>query len=86
MRHRVMKVMGLAACAALLATTGCARRTALEPAPGNTMPVAPYGANTVPEAEDLLERPTQAAPERSVELRTRSEARETDPFDLPPEG
>jgi hypothetical protein len=28
--------------------------------------------------------PPQAAPERSVELRKRSEEREDDPFDLPP--
>jgi hypothetical protein len=28
----------------------------------------------------------QAAPQRSVELRTKSEERQDDPFDLPPEG
>jgi hypothetical protein len=33
----------------------------------------------------LLEQEPQAAPNRSVELRTRSEDREDDPFDLPPE-
>ena len=35
-------------------------------------------------AEELLVRPQQAAPTRNVELRTRSEEREDDPFDLPP--
>jgi hypothetical protein len=30
--------------------------------------------------------PPMAAPERSVELRSASEEREDDPFDLPPEG
>ena len=35
--------------------------------------------------EPLLELETLAAPERSVELRRRSEEREDDPFDLPPE-
>lgn len=69
-----------------LALTGCARQTDLEPAPGAAMPPTPYGADVEPDAEDLLERPVQAAPERTVELRTRSEERETDPFDLPPEG
>jgi hypothetical protein len=38
-----------------------------------------------PTSEDLLALDTQAAPERSVELRKRSEEREDDPFDLPPE-
>ena len=33
----------------------------------------------------LLELDALAAPERSVELRRRSEEREDDPFDLPPE-
>ncbi len=32
----------------------------------------------------LLAPPVQAIPERSVELRKRSEEREDDPFDLPP--
>ena len=71
---------------AALAVSGCARQTELKPAPGNDLPPTPYGAAIQPEAEELLERPVQAAPERNVELRTRSEPREEDPFDLPPEG
>jgi len=64
----------------------CAQQTALEPAPGASLPPAAYGADEQPDADDLLERSAQAAPERNVELRTRSEEREVDPFDLPPEG
>lgn len=64
----------------------CAQQTPLEPTPGATMPATPYGADEQPDADDLLERSAQAAPERNVELRTRSEEREVDPFDLPPEG
>ncbi|QNE06271.1 hypothetical protein [Croceicoccus marinus] len=71
---------------AALAVTGCARQTELKPAPGNDLPPKPYGAATRPDADDLLDRPVQAAPERNVELRVRSEPREEDPFDLPPEG
>ena len=71
---------------AALAVTGCARQTPLKPPPGADLPPVPYGAATRPDADDLLERPVQAAPERNVELRTRSEPREEDPFDLPPEG
>jgi hypothetical protein len=37
-----------------------------------------------PTANELLAAPPLAIPERSVELRTRSEKREDDPFDLPP--
>ena len=63
----------------------CGSRAELEPAPGVQPPPAPYGAEARPEVEELLELPTLAAPERSVELRRRSEEREDDPFDLPPE-
>ena len=69
--------------AAILA--GCGQQAALEPPPGESLPPAPYGSAERPDAEDLLELDPQAAPERSVELRRRSEEREDDPFDLPPE-
>ncbi|WP_454597046.1 hypothetical protein [Qipengyuania sp. SM2507] len=70
---------------ALLALTACGQQAALTPAPGATLPVAPYGSTIPPDSEELLELEPQAAPERSVELRRRSEEREDDPFDLPPE-
>lgn len=69
-----------------LALAACARTADLEPAPGRTQPPAPYGASEPPSAETLLESEPQAVPERSVELRSGSEEREDDPFDLPPEG
>ena len=72
-----------AALALLLA--GCAQTSELEPAPGETLPPAPYGTSQPLDAEQLLELDPQAAPERSVELRRESEEREDDPFDLPPE-
>ncbi|KUO57539.1 MAG: argininosuccinate lyase [Sphingomonadales bacterium BRH_c3] len=68
-----------------LALAACGKRTNLEPAAGQTLPPAPYGSETAPEAEELLEMETLAAPKRSVELRRRSEERQDDPFDLPPE-
>ncbi|MEC9066501.1 MAG: hypothetical protein VX569_04415 [Pseudomonadota bacterium] len=71
------------AFAALLA--GCGQRAELEPLAGSTLPPAPYGQDARPAPEDLLALDPQAAPERSVELRKRSEEREDDPFDLPPE-
>ncbi len=63
----------------------CGQMADLEPLAGQTLPATPVGAGVQPGPQDLLELDTQAAPERSVELRKRSEAREDDPFDLPPE-
>lgn len=71
--------------AALLALAACGQKTALEPVEGAALPPAPYGAEAQPTSEELLALPPTAAPDRSVELRTRSEEREDDPFDLPPE-
>ncbi|KPP86644.1 hypothetical protein [Erythrobacter sp. HL-111] len=77
------RMMALAALAAGLA--GCGATAPLRPPPGESLPVAPHGAPARPDAEQLLELGALAAPERSVELRRRSEEREDDPFDLPPE-
>jgi hypothetical protein len=68
------------------ALAACGAKGDLQPRPGDQLPVAPYGEDHSPSADELLEPPQQAAPERSVELRRRSEEREDDPFDLPPEG
>ena len=71
----LMLAFGLAACGA---------RADLTPPPGKSLPVAPYGRDTAPTSAELLDVPTQAMPERTVELRKRSEPRADDPFDLPP--
>lgn len=72
--------------ALLLALSACGVRTDLKPQAGKTLPVAPYGRADVPTSAELLQPPAQAAPERSIELRQRSEERSDDPFDLPPQG
>lgn len=74
----------VAAVVLSLALAACGNRAALSPAPGHAMPAAPVGRADSPTAEELLTRSPQQAPKRSVELRTRSEEREDDPFDLPP--
>ena len=74
----------LAGLALTLAVSACGQKTGLEPAAGKTLPVAPYGRAEPRSADALLAPPPQAAPERSVELRKRSEERADDPFDLPP--
>ena len=69
--------------AALLAA--CGQKADLRPADGRQLPPAPYGREDRKSADALLVPPQQAVPERSVELRKRSEERADDPFDLPPE-
>ncbi|MBC2652322.1 hypothetical protein [Novosphingobium aerophilum] len=69
-----------------LLLAGCGQSAELKPRAGATLPVAPHGRGDQPSANALLTMPAQAAPERSVELRSRSEQRKDDPFDLPPEG
>lgn len=75
----------LVAIIVLVFTAACGQKADLKPLAGETLPPAPYGAEVQPDAAGLLAMDPQAAPERSVELRTRSEEREDDPFDLPPE-
>lgn len=68
-----------------LALSACGNRRELMPVATAGLPPAPYGRETKPTADDLLKPPVQAKPQRSVELRSRSQPREDDPFDLPPE-
>ncbi len=80
---RVRNLLLLAAMGGALA--GCGARRELLPAQGKALPAAPYGREDKPSPDALLTPPVQAKPERSVELRSRSQDREDDPFDLPPE-
>jgi len=75
---------GVLALAVLLALSACGQKADLAPAAGKQLPPPPYGREDRKSAEALMTPPTQAIPERSVELRRRSEEREDDPFDLPP--
>jgi len=72
----------------LLATaiglSACGQRKDLTLKPGMKAPPTPYGRSSALNSAEALSPPTVAIPERSTELRTRSEEREDDPFDLPP--
>ena len=68
-----------------LALASCGSKAPLLPAAGAELPPEPYGQTYRPAADELLEPSEQAVPRRNVELRERSEEREDDPFDLPPE-
>jgi hypothetical protein len=83
MRMRKTLALGLALGLGLpLAACGSQQDLTLKP--GQQLPPAPYGRAVKPTAPELLTPPPLAIPERSVELRTRSEKRDDDPFDLPP--
>jgi hypothetical protein len=69
-----------------LVLAGCGNQSNLTPPPGRSLPPAPFARDEPLTAAELLELNPQAAPERNVELRSESEEREDDPFDLPPEG
>ena len=71
--------------ATLILLAACGQKAELEPLASHTLPPAALGAKAQPDTEKLLELDPLAAPPRSVELRKRSEEREDDPFDLPPE-
>lgn len=74
----------LIALTMLTGLAACGQSAPLKPAAGQQLPVAPYGRDGRETAENLLKATPQSAPERSVELRKRSEERTLDPFDLPP--
>ena len=74
----------VALLALVVALAACGSRADLKPAAGKALPVARLGRADRSTAEELLVRPQLAAPTRNVDLRTRSEEREDDPFDLPP--
>ena len=68
-----------------LALAACGQTAELKPSPGHQLPVAPFGRTDRPSANQFLNPLPQDAPQRSVELRSRSEDRQDDPFDLPPQ-
>ena len=74
----------LLASLAILALAGCGKVAPLQPAAGQSLPVKPLMAKTTPTAQELLEIPDIARPQRVDELMRRSEPREPDRFDLPP--
>jgi len=63
---------------------GCGAAANLEPAKGDALPIAPYGATATPTPADLLKPSDQARPRRSDELLRMSQQRRGDEFNLPP--
>jgi uncharacterized lipoprotein YehR (DUF1307 family) len=75
----------LVACLLAVTLAGCGNRRELKPLAGHVLPRAPYGVGYKPTADQMLKEPSQARPERNVDVRVRSQERTDDPFDLPPE-
>ena len=69
-----------------LSLTACGKKGELQRAPGMTPPPVAYGESRPKSSDQLLAPSTQATPERSSEILTRSEVRGDDPFDIPPGG
>lgn len=68
----------------LLVAAACGRKADLKPVDG-TLPPAPYGLQAPLTAEQMLDPPPQAAPERVDDPVRKSEERREDRFELPPQ-
>ncbi|MEZ5713210.1 MAG: hypothetical protein R3E11_11300 [Sphingobium sp.] len=82
-----MRRVGSTLLIAALCTSvaACGSRKALKPVEGAPpVPVA-VGAEAPETSDELMEASTQARPDRSAEPLKRSQEREEDPFDLPPQ-
>jgi len=82
---RTISVSAALALALACPLAGCGQTAELKPRPGHQLPMAPFGREDRQTATQLLTPQPQDAPQRSVELRSRSEDRQDDPFDLPPQ-
>jgi len=74
----------IAALGALALLAACGRTHPLHPPKGESLPPAPYGAETPPAGNKLIEPSVQARPKRGDDLLTNSQDRRSDQFDLPP--
>ena len=68
-----------------LALAGCGNPAPLTPEAGQSPPPPLPLATERPSAAELIEPGPQARPDRTDEILTRSEVREPDRFDLPPD-
>ncbi|MFN3943617.1 MAG: hypothetical protein ACK4K7_01650 [Allosphingosinicella sp.] len=82
---KIAAILPAALLPAALLISACGARGPLEPPPGEPLPVAPALAGRPLTSEELLTPPPVARPERVDELLTRSEEREDDRFELPPQ-
>lgn len=84
MKHGMTGAALLLSAMALAMLPGCGANKQLSPKAAASLPQKPYGATRALTPTELITASTQARPTRSDELLTRSEARRSDEFDLPP--
>jgi hypothetical protein len=83
-RVRPSTSLGTSGVVLMLLLAACGRKADLRPSDG-TLPPAPYGVQAPLTAEQMLDPPPQAAPERVDDPVKRSEERREDRFELPPQ-
>ncbi len=76
---------GLLLAGAALALASCGNRSPLEPQVGRSLPPPVPGATEPPTVGELTNPGPQARPDRTDEILKRSEERQPDRFDLPPD-
>ncbi|MEQ1688423.1 MAG: lipoprotein [Sphingopyxis sp.] len=79
------KAYSTAATIIALSVTGCGQRGDLVRGVGEVGPAIPAGDTAPPTAEQQTVASTQARPRRSDEVLRRSEERQSDEYDIPPE-
>ena len=70
--------------AALAMLAGCGSKQDLKPNTGSQLPPKPAGATDQPQPLELMTPDDQSRPLRSDEVLTKSERRQDDKFELPP--
>jgi|CXWL01.1.fsa_nt_gi hypothetical protein len=79
------KAYSTAAAIITLSVSGCGQSGDLVRSAGEAGPSIPAGEPAPPTAEQQTTASTQARPQRSDEVLRRSEERQSDEYDLPPE-
>ena len=82
MNHK--RLLGIISVASL-ALSGCGQRGDLVRSASESGPAIPAGEGVAPTAAQQTTASTQARPQRSDEVLRRSEERQSDEYDLPPE-
>ena len=70
---------------ALALLAGCGDVQGLTPRPGHALPIKAATNSSRPDADHLLAETAQERPGRSDELLIKSQVRQSDRFDLPPQ-
>jgi hypothetical protein len=79
-----IRLTATAATVAALALAACGKQAELHYPAGSPGPATPTGSAAPPTPADLVAPTPQSRPQRSDELLSKSQERQSDEFDLPP--